>query len=268
MERFEDEGKSIALIFDVSIRHAGNGRRIIDVIKKKMIDVVRELLVDGEDSFYLYHPQITETVSTHGEQVGAIGNYNSDGWKFNVQYAFKQSLYVLMAEPLTYRKYVFFITDRITDKKAIDKAIHINEKEMIDSHFFLIGVGNQYDKKCIIDFNGSTNITCFHLNEPAELEASLFKETQNGEFDAQCQTSQQHQSLQFTSGHNCTIPRSIRSSDAIDEQYLSADKKQLLSTDSCGRLQSQSQLPFDSGRECSEECGKTETNQYFEDNTD
>lgn len=267
MEGFEEEAKSVGLIFDVSVRHGSDGRRLIDNLKKRMIEVIRHLFVDGEDGFYLYHPKITETVTSHGDQVAAVGNYNTDGWKFNLQNAVRQTLYVLMAEPLTYRKYLIFITDRITEDKALEKALHINDKEIIDCHFIFIGVGNFYDKNILNKYQELENVDVFHLESPLHLELSLFREQYNGQV-SQCPTNEQHQPIQLSSGHNCSLPRSVRSGDAIDQQHISSDEEQLLSTDSCGRLQSQSQLPFDSGRECSEECGKTETNQYFEDNTD
>lgn len=264
MKSFENEGKAVGLIFDVSIRHCKNGRRNIDVLKKKMIEVIRTFLVDGEDSFYLYHPAIYETVTSHGDQVGAIGNYNTDGWRFNMQNAFKQSLYVLMAEPITYQKYVIFITDRIQDYTSIEKAIHIDEKEMIDSHFFLIGIDKNYDKNCLEKFKDLNNVTLMHFDDATLLETNSFLENINGQTTQHCQTCEHHKSVHIASGHNCSIPRSVRSSDAIDEQLVSIDTEQLLPTDTSGRLQSESRLFDDSGHQCQEECGSVETTECSE----
>jgi|LakMenE01Jun11ns_1017448.scaffolds.fasta_scaffold9912150_2 hypothetical protein len=263
MERFEDEGKSIGLIFDVSIRHSKNGRRIIDVLKKKMIDIARQLFVDGEDSFYLYHPEITEMVTTHGDQVCAIGNYNTDGWKFNMQNAFRQTLYVLLAEPLTSKKYLFFITDRITEKQSIEKALHINDKELIDCNFFLVGVGDHYDHQVLRSFENLENVRVIQLKDPSQLEPNLFREKDNGQI-SQCQTNERCQPIQFASGHHSSFSRSIRSSDAINEQHISSNEEQLLPIDSGGRLQSESEFLSYGDRECEKECGSSEANQCLE----
>ena len=103
-----------------------------------MINLVRDLFENGEDSLYLYNPQSTESVVFQGEQVFAIGNHNSDGWKFNLNFALRQTLYVLMAEDQTNRKYVILITDRIDNSFNIEKYIKINYKEMIYSNFIII----------------------------------------------------------------------------------------------------------------------------------
>jgi hypothetical protein len=139
-------------------------------------------LVDGEDGFYLYHPEITETVSMHGEQIGSIGNYNTDGWKFNLPLAFKQTLYVLMAEPLSHPKYLFFITDRLIDLTAIEKALYLNKKEMIDAHFILIGIGSNYDHQKLSSLKNE-NVTFLHFDDVNDFEINRLIGNNNGKND-------------------------------------------------------------------------------------
>lgn len=160
----------------MSIRHCKNGRRIIDVLKKKMIEIIRNFLEDGEDYFYLYNPDIVEPHLLHGDQVCAIGNYNTDGWKMNLNIALRQTLYVLMSQDLTHRKYLILVTDRINQHKCIEKAFDIDYKEMIDCNFIFIGVGSNYDKNCFKKFASLSNVTYFHIDEPEELDKCFLKE--------------------------------------------------------------------------------------------
>lgn len=176
MHNFESEGKCVGLIFDVSIRHDINGKRIIDILKKQTIDIIRELLIDGEDYFYLYHPEIQESVLSHAESVCAIGNYNTDGWEFNVNYALRHTLYVLMSDDMTFKKYLILITDRLCDKNAIEKAIFLDKKENIDCHFFVVGIGEFFQKNLFEKTIDLKNVTLIHLNSALDLKSDLFKE--------------------------------------------------------------------------------------------
>lgn len=193
-----------------------------------MISVVRDLLVDGEDSFYLYHPNLIESVILHGDQISAIGNYDTDGWKFNLNFAFRQTLYVLMAEDLSLPKYLFYVTDRVTDAAPIEKALQINEKEMIDCQFVLIGVGDFYNKNICKKLSEESNVIYFHLDNPSDLNSSLFKEINDGQGYSQCKTDEQHQFIQLSSGYNCSISWPVRSADAVDGESISVDEEQLL----------------------------------------
>ena len=184
MQSLEFEGKAVGIIFDFSVRHARNGRRIIDIVKKRMIELVRNLLIDGEDSMYLYHPDTSESLISHGDQVCALGNYDTDGWKTNLNFAFRQTLYVLLAEDQTLPKYLIFITDRLQDSKAIEKAIQIDKKESINCCFILIGIGNNYNKNVLNNLK-SDRVNYIHLDDPADLVPDLFKEKLDGK-DSHC----------------------------------------------------------------------------------
>jgi hypothetical protein len=264
MEEFQEEGKSIGLIFDVSIRHAKNGRRIIDTLKKQMISLVREFVVDDADSFYLYHPDLWDTVNLHGDQISCIGNYDTDGWKINLHHAFRQTIYVLLNDAMTLKKYVFFITDRVTDVKPIEKALYLNEKELLESKFIIIGVGDLYDRSLVSKLSEENGILHIHVDQPEDLTTLLFKEKISGRKDLQCQADERCEHVQLTSGHNCSVPRTIRLGDEPDAKLVQIDTEQLLQTDSCGRLLAQSGIWPDVESECSEECSENEAGEHSE----
>jgi hypothetical protein len=253
MQTNETEGKSLGLIFDLSIRHAKNGKRIVDIVKKKMIDIVRSLLIDGEDSLYLYHPELTEASIKHGEQVFAIGNYDTDGWKMNLNFALKQTLYVLLGEDYTFSKYLILVTDRIDNEKSLIKAFDINQKENINCNFIIVGIGKFYDTNALKRFSDSaSNVNYIHLNDAEELTDKLFKEIINGK-DAYSETDEQRECVQLSSGHRCSVPRTVRHVDAIDAESVSVNEEQLLSTDFSRRLFSESGLHHEHRTECTEE---------------
>jgi hypothetical protein len=180
MEKFEDPRKSVGLIFDVSIRHFEKKGRIIDFLKKLMVNVVVNLFVDQEDSFYLYDPEIYEATEFNGNKVALIGNYNTDGRLINLNYAFKQTLYILMGEPINFRKYLIFITDRIEESKFIEKALKTNKSEDINSYFYLIGVGENYNNEVLNKFKNLDNVSVFHIKDLNDLSYKIFLENANG----------------------------------------------------------------------------------------
>lgn len=224
------------------------------------------MCVDGEDSLYLYHPLVFESVSSQGEQIGSIGNYNTDGYKFNLPMAFKQTLYVLLTEPLSNKKFFIFVTDRIQDAEAIKKAINLDYKEMIDCHFFIIGIGDFYNRESLSVFAESSNISLVHLDDPTDLNFNIFKENSHGQ-ELRSTTGECCQSVQFSSGHNCAVSRPIRFGDATDKQYFSENENELLPIDSSGRLQSESGIYNKNTNEFSEKCGEIETGECGENNS-
>lgn len=264
MEKFKEEGKSVGLIFDVSVRHCKNGKRIIDVVKKQIIEVIRKYFDDGEDDLYLYHPEIVESVALHGEQVCSVGNYDTDGWKFNMSWAFRQTLYVLMSEDLTHRKYLFFITDRFDEPHNIEKAFQINEKEMIDCNFVFIGIGKNYNKKYFEEISKKSNVKFYHLQEPENLVNYIFKEREHGSKNACCEADEQCERLLLTSGHSDSFSRAVRPSDASNSKLVQGDQKQLLPVISSGRLLSEPGISDDDNGECKKERQETEKTEYIE----
>lgn len=112
-------------------------------MKEQCRNVVLQYLVDGQDGFYLYHPEVTESVISHGEAVGAISNYETDGWQFNLSYALLQTLYVLDADSLTNRKYLVLVTDRLTDVKPLVELLRTNERDDIRCEVYVILIGDR-----------------------------------------------------------------------------------------------------------------------------
>lgn len=180
MEDFAAEGKTVGIIIDVSLRHDKQGRRLIDSIKKALISVVRELVEDDVDLLYLYHPQLVDCMSRHGDQFCAIGNYETDGWAFNLPIALKQTMYVMASSDIHDRKYVIYVTDRLHDRAPLDKAFHVNQKDMLDCHFYVVGIGDHYNRTLVRQVTEDQPATYLHLDHPSELTPSLFKEYANG----------------------------------------------------------------------------------------
>jgi len=125
---------------DVSLRHAADGRRVLDHAKQGLIEYLRDTF-DDDDIFYLFHPEIVETMTRIGQQVGAVSNFETDGWKFNINYALQQTLYVLDAENEGFQKYLVLITDRF-DPGPIHRLAKIQEREMIDCKLVVLSIGD------------------------------------------------------------------------------------------------------------------------------
>ena len=133
------------------------------------------------DTLYLYHPELVESLSRHGQQFGAVGNYETDGCKIGLKNALKQTLYVLASQD-HFRRYLIYITDRNPDERALEKVLYLNHKDGFDCNFILIGIGDQYDKEIFarIDALALEKYNCtmwpVHLDSPLELTPELFKE--------------------------------------------------------------------------------------------
>lgn len=114
-------------------------------MKKGLVSLVRDEL-EEEDLFYLYHPEIVELMEQSGEQVAAIANYESDGYRFQLDYALKQTLYVLETEEDADKK-LLLITDRFTSKQksAVESVAAINRRDDIGCDVWAVAIGGTCD---------------------------------------------------------------------------------------------------------------------------
>jgi len=141
MDEFSRTGKVIGIVLDCSLRHEADGKRLVDNVKKSLIEFVKTL-ENGLDSFYLYHPELYELTDHRGEQVCSIGNYQTDGRLFNVETALKQTLAVLCLEEDA-DKYLFLITDRSFHN--MNKIRKIADKTHIEAEICLIFIGKDIE---------------------------------------------------------------------------------------------------------------------------
>ena len=256
MEGFEDfgeEGKCVGVVFDLSLRHGIDGRRLIDTVKRGLAAALRDTLVDGEDGFYLYHPEVIEVLRENGQMSGALCNYDSDGILFNLAMPLKQTLYVLAAESLSDRKYLILVTDRLQDSAAVQKAVRLSRKEMIDCRFLVIGVGDRYCMETLNSFRGE-DVAVRHLLD-ATLIRDVFKETNDSE-DKVCKVDGSFD-VHVGSGHCDSVSRSVREVDDVIGQLVSLDQNELLQGLCCGRSVAESGVRPNDGDECQEECRTT-----------
>lgn len=181
MEDFAKEGKVVGVLLDVSLRHDNKGLRILDGVKKVLLEIITKSFDDDFDVLYLYHPDLIDPVSKRGEQYCHISNYNTDGWKFNLIFALKQTLYTIgAASDIDFRRYVLFITDRVTDSSALEQVLFLNTKDMIDAHFILVGIGSNYCKDVLTVAGLNQLVTYVHIDHPSELTNYIVKETCHG----------------------------------------------------------------------------------------
>lgn len=131
--------KVLGIVFDMTLEHYQK-RRFVDIVKEQIIKYIREDFID-DDQMYLYHPQIIEMLFKLGDQVGAIGNYNTDGWKFDLEYALKQTLYVVGSEDIDSPKLVCVISNRQRDEWLYKKLMKINEKDNYCCNILHIALG-------------------------------------------------------------------------------------------------------------------------------
>jgi hypothetical protein len=165
----------IALVLHLSSRDYG-GRRIVDEVRKSLVRFV--CTTESEDGFYLYHPQVLEPVYSQGEKTAALGNFETDGYKFDLGFALKQSLYVAARNGDSYiDKVLLLVTDSFvsTDLPSVKKVVVLNEKEDLECKVLVVGIGNRYDADTLSAFASQTPALAYLHAVPGELDVVLQK---------------------------------------------------------------------------------------------
>lgn len=129
-------------MLDLSLGRTPDGKkRVIDVVLKQLIEFVRETM-EEEDLLYVYEPESLGVHETRGNQISAIANFETDGYKIDLPYALKQTLYIIAAEDA--KRSICLITDRTSPEQvsAIKKASKLNDKDDWDCRFLVIGIGS------------------------------------------------------------------------------------------------------------------------------
>lgn len=148
--------KVFGLILDLSLREAETGYRLFEEVRRQLHEVI--LLMD-EDGMYLYHPEVFDVLYKRGEKISTLANFETDGFKFDLTNAIKQTLFILCGEDEDSSKTILVITDRFGEenKFGIRKFLSMNEKDYLGCRLCVIGIGNRYNRKALESMGG------FHL---------------------------------------------------------------------------------------------------------
>lgn len=180
MLNFAKEGKSVSIIIDVSMCHAKNDERNIDVLKNKILELRKKYIIDNEDSLYIYDPFDPEPMShiDHATQTNKLMEYNCEV-TFNLYYAIKQSVYLFLAEDYIYDKYIIIFSDRIKENKFIKKGLRFNNKELAEANFLLITFGSKNNLEDINEIK-ELNFSHIHFEDVNDIEMSFLEEGNYG----------------------------------------------------------------------------------------
>lgn len=168
MEHSITDGRIVGVVLDVSLRHH-EGKRVLDSLKTGLVGIAQDIM-QGDDLFYLYHPQIVEPVDDIGVAVGAIGNYQTDGWLMDLRHALQQTFYVMAAEDADLEKAFLYITDRAQNNRDLKKLLSLEERDKTDCRFILVGVGQYYRKEAMEELE-SSGVSYFHIDDPRDLKS-------------------------------------------------------------------------------------------------
>lgn len=140
----------LGVILDVSLQHR-NEQRLIDQVKDDLIKHIRSF--DEDDMFYLYHEEVVKVAEKRGEQVHAVANYKTDGYLFDLNYAMKQTLYVVAAEDEELEKAIVLVTDRMSSQaeQAIKKVCMLNERDYLNCKILVCNIGDNFE--ATFDYN-------------------------------------------------------------------------------------------------------------------
>ena len=139
--------KSIAMLLDLAAL-TYKGKRFINIVKSQLIEFVRTF--DEEDLFYLYQPTVIDVLSKRGDQIGAIGNFDTDGYKIqDLNYAFKQTYYILAAQDEDSKRVLCYLTNRFSQDEVqpLKKLFNIPRTLSFEDpcEFLVIALGDKCD---------------------------------------------------------------------------------------------------------------------------
>lgn len=144
--------KIIGLVLDLSLRHNVAGERMFDIVKREMGEYLLRV-VDGEDLFYLYNTESLRPVQRIGEITAALANYETDGWVFDVGFALKQTLFVLLAEDEDIAKQLIVVTNRLQDASAVEKILKLQHRDQSECRIVVVGIGSGYNRAALEKVN-------------------------------------------------------------------------------------------------------------------
>jgi hypothetical protein len=158
-------GRATGVIFDLTLQHDSKGIRYIDKVKKSLANFLRTNYDEGE-VFYLFHPDIID-VSTHkGEQIASISNYETDGFRFDLSFALKQTLYVIAAE-VDFIKRIWLFTNRVSTKEIplLKKINNMNSRMDLNCELTIFVIGNGFDKS-VLSMDGYKS---YHIDDVSHM---------------------------------------------------------------------------------------------------
>jgi len=163
---------AIGVIIDVKLDN-------LAPVKESLLSSIGNIPV-GEDLFYLYDPDVDETMDKKGKKIQSIFNYKK--MKINPYASLLQTSMILGQEiDEEYRRKVIFIADQYDESynEQVDVVLQINESQRLNCDYFFIGIGQQ-------SFNFSKNTESTHIItiELTDLEKTLnkiFEEDKDGE---------------------------------------------------------------------------------------
>lgn len=170
--------EAIGIVFDISLRHGSNKKRNLDNVKAGLIEFFRRNL-EEDDIMYLYHPDIIDVEDHVGAHVGAVANYTTDGWKFELNFALQQTLFIVAAVPCE-TKTVILITDRLSETKPLKRVSSFNTKDGLGCRIICVDIGCRLPDVEYADI--------FHIPDSSQLTSDLFKEIVHGKNNI-CSTS-------------------------------------------------------------------------------
>lgn len=159
--------KVLGVVLDLSLQHAADGRRILDHVKNAMASYIRTEF-DNDDIVYVYHPEVIEPTIFIGTQVASIQNYETDGWNFDLNFALKQTLYILAVETNLDKIFLYF-TDRMKNASVFKRLLALDKKEDVGCRFVIVGIGNHYNRKDIEELP----VTFLHVDDVVTLKDQL-----------------------------------------------------------------------------------------------
>lgn len=161
------KSKAVGVVIDCSLRHTFTGRRLIDEIQRQLITFVH--MLDEEDVFYLYKPDSLSPLDHRGEQVAAIASYRTDEFGFRLDFALRQTMYVICAQGYD-ESWLIYLTDRIrSDAEACRRVCLFKQKDSLDCRFLFIGIGSRYSKKTLDSCKGLDFVSVSHREDASGL---------------------------------------------------------------------------------------------------
>lgn len=167
-----DRSVLVGMVFDLSLNHAIDGQRNIDIVKNVLIKKILDTSLLTK--IYVSHDDWLRVPKDQGESTFFVISYQ-ESKSFSVDKAFKRAINVVGECQEDCDKYVFLITDRFQANINFQykKAFLSNDVRGFETKINVFGLGEVYDKLSLANLVEEFSGKFFHSDNVNQFEGLL-----------------------------------------------------------------------------------------------
>jgi hypothetical protein len=166
-----DRSILVGVVFDLSLAHAENGLRNIDIVKESLLKILQDKPMAR---IFVSHPDWQAVPRSQGESTYYVVSYQ-EPQKFAIDPIFKNAVTVIGECAEDCDRYVFLITDRFQAPVNFQyrKGFLSNNIRGYETKICVFGIGDNYDRLTLNTIADEYGVYFAHLPTAAALSDKL-----------------------------------------------------------------------------------------------